>query len=137
MLNCAKQTSFTMCRRPPPLHSIEARGKISSSEILDFGSPNTFYQTHSSISVEKNVFSVKKKKQNFQIMWPLFQAIHVPSSILGSLFSTQELQLGLVWRRGALALHLLKPLARENAQPSEDYVCTISKPGTTSKNKWF
>ena len=35
--------------------------------------------------------------------------------------------------RGALALHLLKPLARENAQPSEDYVCTISKPGTTSK----
>ena len=32
-------------------------------------------------------------------MWLLFQAIHVPS-ILGSLFSTQELQLGLVWREG-------------------------------------
>ena len=41
----------------------------------------------------------KKKKKQFQIMWLLFQAIHVPS-ILGSLFSTQELQLGLVWREG-------------------------------------
>ena len=40
---------------------------------------------------------------------------------------------GIGMERGALALHLLKPLARENAQPSEDYVCTISKPGTTSK----
>ena len=32
---------------------------------------------------------------------------------------------GIGMERGALALHLLKPLARENAQPSEDYVCTI------------
>ena len=44
---------------------------------------------------------------------------------------------GIGMERGALALHLLKPLARENAQPSEDYVCTISKPGTTSKTNGF
>ena len=119
-----------------PLHWGERKNLF----IRDFGLWKSKYFLPNSLihlSWKERFLGKEKKKQNFQIMWPLFQAIHVPSSILGSLFSTQELQLGLVWRRGALALHLLKPLARENAQPSEDYVCTISKPGTTSKTNGF
>ena len=75
MLNCAKQTSF-LCVGRRASSSIEARkgGKISSSEILDCSKVQILSsQTHSSISAPKGTFLKKKS----QIMWLLFQAIHV------------------------------------------------------------
>ena len=80
-----------------PLHWGERKNLF----IRDFGLWKSKYFLANSLihlSWKERRLGEKKKKQ-FQIMWLLFQAIHVPS-ILGSLFSTQELQLGLVWREG-------------------------------------
>ena len=66
-------------------------------------------------------------------MWLLFQAIHVPLIVF---YTRTPTGIGMAKSSSSEAeqrenVHLLKPLARENAQPSEDYVCTIQNLGTS------
>ena len=101
MLNCAKQTSF-LCVGRRASSSIEARkgGKISSSEILDCSKVQILSsQTHSSISARKGTFLKKKVPNNVAIV-SSYSCLPHARAVQGSLFSTQELQLGLVWREG-------------------------------------
>ena len=58
----------------------------------------------------------KVKKRFLQIMFHCFKVLLVPHCFLHK----TPTGIGMAW-----APHLPKPLARENAQPSECYVCTI------------